>query len=115
MPSHENFVGSAIPVEADYAEMARRPLEAEQSVLVVIDMQEKLLPPIWEKERLVRNVQLLIRLAGILKIPSLVTTQYARGLGKTVPEIISILPDVKEIDKLMFSCFGSDDFCSILN
>jgi nicotinamidase-related amidase len=115
MPSHENFVGSAIPVEADYAEMARRPLEAEQSVLVVVDMQEKLLPPIWEKERLVRNVQLLIRLAGILKIPSLVTTQYARGLGKTVPEIISLLPDVKEIDKLMFSCFGSDDFCSILN
>ena len=115
MPSHENFAGSAIPAEADYAEMARRPLVPEQCVLIVVDMQEKLLPPIWEKERLVRNVQLLIRLARILKIPSIITTQYAKGLGNTVPEIASLLPDVKQIDKQMFSCFGSDDFCSMLN
>jgi nicotinamidase-related amidase len=96
------------------AEMARRPLEADQCALIVVDMQEKLLPPIWEKERLVRNVQLLIRLAGIVKIPALVTTQYAKGLGKTVPDIASLLPDTPSIDKQMFSCFGSDDFCSLL-
>jgi nicotinamidase-related amidase len=94
--------------------MARRPLDAEQCALIVVDMQEKLLPPIWEKERLVQNVQLLIRAAGILKIPVLVTTQYARGLGSTVPEITSLLPDAPPIDKLMFSCFGSDAFCSQL-
>jgi nicotinamidase-related amidase len=103
-----------MPVETDYAEMARRPLEAEQCALIVVDMQEKLLPPIWEKERLVRNVQLLIRLAGILKIPALVSTQYAKGLGNTVPDIASMLPDSTPIDKLMFSCFGSDVFCSLL-
>ena len=113
MPISGSFSGT-IPVETDYAEMARRPLEAEQCALIVIDMQEKLLPPIWEKERLVRNVQLLIRLAGILKIPALVTTQYAKGLGKTVPDIASMLPDTPAIDKLMFSCFGSDVFCSLL-
>ena len=100
--------------ETDYAEMARRPLEAEQCALIVVDMQKKLLPPIWEKERLLRNVQLLIRLAGILKIPSLVTTQYAKGLGETVPDIAGLLPDTPSIDKLMFSCFGSDAFCSTL-
>jgi nicotinamidase-related amidase len=98
----------------DYAEMARRPLDAEQCALVVVDVQEKLLPPIWEKERLVRNAQLLIRLAGILKIPALVTTQYAKGLGNTVPEIASLVPESAPIDKLMFSCFGSDTFCSLL-
>jgi nicotinamidase-related amidase len=113
MPSSGSFPGT-IPVETDYAEMARRPLEAEQCALIVVDMQEKLLPPIWEKERLVRNVQLLIRLAGILKIPALVTTQYAKGLGKTVPDIASMLPDSPPIDKVMFSCFGSDVFCSLL-
>jgi nicotinamidase-related amidase len=101
-------------LDTSYAEMARRPLEAEQCALIVVDMQEKLLAPIWEKERLVRNVQLLIRLAGILKIPALVTTQYAKGLGQTVPEIASLLPDSSSIDKLMFSCFGSDVFCSLL-
>ena len=114
MPTAEVFPGTIIPSEGDYAEMARRPLEAEQCALIVVDMQEKLLPPMWEKERLVRNVQLLIRLAGILKIPAVVTTQYAKGLGGTVPDIASLLPDTPSIDKLMFSCFGSDVFCSLL-
>src|ERR1700690_2328958 len=114
MPSAELFTGAIIPSEGDYAEMARRPLEAEQCALIVVDMQEKLLPPMWEKERLVRNVQLLIRLAGILKIPALVTTQYAKGLGNTVPEIGSMLPDAPPLDKMTFSCFGSDVFCSLL-
>ena len=108
------FSGTIIPADNDYAEMARRPLEAEHCALLVVDMQEKLLPPIWEKDRLVRNVQLLIRLAAILKIPALVTTQYAKGLGNTVPDIASLLPDSPPIDKLMFSCFGSDVFCSLL-
>jgi len=103
-----------IPTDSDYAEMARRPLEVEQCALLVVDMQEKLLPPIWEKERLVRNVQLLIRLAGILKIPALVTTQYAKGLGNTLPGIASLLPDTPPIDKQIFSCFGSEVFCSLL-
>src|SRR5260370_9186289 len=94
--------------------MARRTMEAEQCPLIVVDMQEKLMPAIWEKERLVRNVQLLIRLAGILKIPALLTTQYGKGLGNTVPDIASMLPDIPPIDKLMFSCFGSDVFCSLL-
>jgi nicotinamidase-related amidase len=103
----------ALPSES-YAEMARRPLEAEQCALIVVDMQEKLLPPIWEKERLVKNIQLLIRLAGILKIPALLTTQYAQGLGNTVPAVAEMLPNTQAIDKLMFSCFGSDAFCSML-
>ena len=99
---------------SDYAEIARRPLVAEQCALVVVDIQEKLLPPIFEKEKLVRNAQLLIRLAEILRIPAVVTTQYAKGLGGTIPEIASLLPQALPIDKLSFSCFGSDAFCSSL-
>jgi hypothetical protein len=53
-------------------------------------------------------------MAGILKIPALVTTQYAKGLGNTVPDIASLLSGSPPIDKLMFSCFGSDVFCSLL-
>ncbi|MGA9353498.1 MAG: hypothetical protein WBV46_07385, partial [Terriglobales bacterium] len=70
------MLGNASGIAADSAELARRILEPEQCALIVVDIQEKLLPPIWEKERLVRNAKLLIRLAGILKIPALVTTQY---------------------------------------
>ncbi len=107
-------LGSISQLTSDLTEIARRPLEAEQCALIVIDIQEKLLPPIFQKEQLVKNSQLLIRLAGILKIPTLMTTQYAKGLGQTVPEISSLLPETDPIDKQMFSCFGSDVFCSML-
>src|SRR5664279_2584700 len=63
---------------------------------------------------LVKNSQLLIRLAKILSIPVMVTTQYVKGLGPTVPEIASLLEDAPAIDKLQFSCFGSDQFRSRL-
>ena len=55
----------------NYSEIARRALKAELCTLVVIDIQEKLLPPIFQREQLVRNSQLLIRAAGILKMPVL--------------------------------------------
>jgi nicotinamidase-related amidase len=98
---------------ADMAEIARRPLEAEQCALIVVDIQEKLLLPIFNKDQLIKNAQLLTRLASILKIPTIATTQYAKGLGSTVPELRSLVPDAG-IDKQVFSCFGSDVFCSML-
>ncbi|MBZ5571491.1 MAG: hydrolase [Acidobacteriia bacterium] len=107
-------LGNITQLTNDYAEIARRSLQAEHCALIVVDIQEKLLPPIFQKEQMVKNSQLLIRLAGILKIPALITTQYAKGLGNTVPEIASLLPGTEAIDKQMFSCFGSDAFCSQL-
>ena len=58
--------GTASIDTVPYSEAARRPLRPEDCALAVIDIQEKLLPPIYEKERLVRNAQLLVRLANIL-------------------------------------------------
>ena len=107
-------LGNIIPLGSDYSEIARASLEAERCALLVIDIQEKLLPPIFQKAQLVKNSQLLIRLAGILKLPALMTTQYAKGLGNIVPEIASLLSETQAIDKHMFSCFGSDEFCSVL-
>jgi nicotinamidase-related amidase len=98
----------------DSSEVARQALEAERCALVVVDIQEKLLPPIFQKEQLVRNSQLLIRAAGVMKIPTIVSTQYAKGLGNTVPEVASLLPGNEAIDKNLFSCFGSDVFCTLL-
>jgi nicotinamidase-related amidase len=105
-------VMGTVAFSADSTEVARRPLEAEQCALIVVDIQQKLLSPIFNKEMLVRNSQLLVRLAKILSIPIMMTTQYSKGLGATVPEISSLLPDVTAIDKLEFGCFGSDVFRS---
>jgi nicotinamidase-related amidase len=102
------------PKTSEYAERARRPLGADQCALIVIDIQQKLLPPIFQREQLVRNAQLLIRAARILKIPTLLSTQYAKGLGTTVPEVSSLLDGTDPVDKTLFSCFGSDAFCTLL-
>jgi nicotinamidase-related amidase len=109
-----SMLGSITQPVTDYAEIARRPLDPAQCALIVIDVQDKLLPPIFQKDQLVRNSQLLIRLAGILKIPTMLTTQYSKGLGNTVPELASLLPETQAIEKQIFSCFSSDVFCSTL-
>jgi len=94
----------------EMSEVAQRLIQPDQCALVVVDVQQKLLPPIFNKEQLVRNSQLLVRLAKILSIPILLTTQYSQGLGKTVPELASLLDGTEAIDKLEFSCFGSTMF-----
>lgn len=98
----------------DTADVARQPLQADQCALVVVDIQEKLLPPIFNKDEMVKNSQLLVRLAKILELPTLVTTQYMKGLGPTVPEIAGLLGSTPAIDKLQFGCFGSNEFRSAL-
>ena len=109
-----SMLGSISPPVTDYAEIARRPLDPAQCALLVVDIQEKLLPPIFQKDQLVRNSQLLIRLAGVLNIPAVVTAQYPKGLGNTIPEVAALLPESQAIEKLAFSCFGSDVFCATL-
>lgn len=113
--SFERLAANAADHSAgDHSEVARQTLEAERCALLVVDIQEKLLPPIFQKDQLVRNSQLLIRAAGVMKIPAIVSTQYAKGLGKTVPEVAALLPETEAIDKNLFSCFGSDVFCTLL-
>ena len=94
--------------------VARRSLDPTLCALLVVDIQEKLLPSIYNREDVVRNTQILIRLAGVLDIPVLVTTQYLRGLGPTVPEIAALLPGSAAIDKNTFGCFGCEEFRTAL-
>ncbi len=86
-------------------------LAREHSALVVVDLQEKLLPAIFEHERVLRNVTLLIECAKILGLPILLTQQYPQGLGPTVASIRSRLPGaVSPIDKVEFGCFNNVAF-----
>ncbi len=95
--------------------VARRSLDPAQCALVVIDIQKKLLPVILQRNDVVLNSRLLIRLAAILKIPVMMTAQYPRGLGGAVDEITELLPDVKQIDKVEFGCFGCEEFRTTLH
>jgi len=77
---------------------------------LVIDIQERLFPVIHNKEVLLRNCITLIHGLQILEVNLLVTQQYTRGLGVTLPEIAEALGDFSPIEKRDFSCCGSDDF-----
>ena len=75
--------------------------------LLVIDIQDKLLPAIFEKERLVRNTILLVKGAAMLQVPVFATEQYRKGLGLTVPEVASVIPGFAPIEKVTFSACGA--------
>jgi nicotinamidase-related amidase len=82
----------------------------ENTVLVIIDVQEKLFRVMHEKEVLLSNIQKLITGIQIMDIPIIVTEQNPGGLGVTIPEIFYILPGVKPIPKFSFSCWGEENF-----
>ncbi len=108
-----SMIGS-VSVAIDPSEAARRTLEPQHCALMVVDIQEKLLPPIFNKETLVKNSQLLIRLAKILDHAGDGDHAVQQGTGTDRAGIASLLADVTPTDKLEFSCFGSDTFRSHL-
>src|SRR3954470_1152302 len=76
--------------------------------LLVVDIQERLLPQIFEKERLIRESVRLIKGATLLKVPIFVTEQYRKGLGLTTPEIASVIENFAPKEKETFSACGAE-------
>jgi nicotinamidase-related amidase len=89
-------------------------LERGRTVLLVVDLQEKLVPAIAERDAVLRNSLLLLRLARVLELPVVLTTQYASGLGPTLPEVLAEAGGVVPLDKVSFGCFGDTAFLSRL-
>lgn len=91
--------------------MKRHPqiLKKEKTVLLVIDIQERILPVIHEVETVVVNTLKLVNGFRIMDIPIYYTEQYPKGLGGTEARIKEALGDSKLFEKLSFSCFGAGD------
>jgi nicotinamidase-related amidase len=85
-------------------------LDKNDALLLVIDIQERLAVVMKEKEKVVKNTQHLIELAKMINIPVVVTEQYPKGLGRTIPELHSGIPDYKPIEKTAFDCCGEPSF-----
>lgn len=85
-------------------------LYTEKTVLLVIDVQEKLARVMAEKESLVPNLQKLIKGVRVLGLPVILTEQYPQGLGTTIPEVITLLPDIKPLTKMCFNCCDNEIF-----
>ncbi|MDD4803201.1 MAG: isochorismatase family protein [Syntrophomonas sp.] len=81
-------------------------LNQNDTVLIIIDLQDKLMKAMGKKEKIYKNTNLLLALADQMGIPVIVTEQYPKGLGPTVPEIKENLKDYHNIEKIEFSAYS---------
>jgi nicotinamidase-related amidase len=87
-----------------------RVLHRDRAALIVVDVQEAFRPAVGEFDAVAANAAVLVQGARALGIPVLVTEQYPRGLGETVPEVASHLDGVSPIEKTVFSAARADGF-----
>jgi len=90
-------------------------LNPSNSCVILIDMQEKLQKAMSNVDKCIENQKLLLQSAAILKIDSIVTEQYPKGLGHTIDELKCLLPaNTAVIEKTSFSCCGESKFRTAL-
>jgi nicotinamidase-related amidase len=87
-------------------------LEREESLLVIIDMQERLLPAVAHSETITENANRLLAFSDIIGLPVVVTEQ--QKLGATALDLSHRKQTVKPIVKLAFNCFLSDEFADAI-
>lgn len=91
-------------------ECSQTPATKENSVLVVIDIQEKLYPHVENRKDLRKNVVKLIKFCRTLDIPIILSEQYPKGLGGTIEEVKTALKSYEPEEKTSFSCCGIPEF-----
>ncbi|HLL22037.1 MAG TPA: isochorismatase family protein [Kofleriaceae bacterium] len=91
-------------------------LAPERAALLVVDIQERLVPamPSEVVPQLVRNVKILVEAATRLGLPIVVSQQYPKGLGVTIPELSDVLPETTHrFDKVEFSAASARGFTDL--
>jgi len=87
-----------------------RVLDRDRAALVVVDVQEAFRPAVRDFDSVAQSVAALVQGARILGLPVVVTRQYPKGLGETVPEVAAHLDGIEPLDKLVFSAAAADGF-----
>jgi nicotinamidase-related amidase len=91
--------------------------QAKDSILVVIDVQRKLVDamPTGTRERVIDQIDVLLQAIHTLNIPAVATEQYPKGLGETEPRLMDKLADAPVIEKTCFSCAQAAGFLDVLH
>lgn len=90
-------------------------LDKEATGIVVVDIQEKLMPVINHKEKVTGNIIKLLHLSKVYDLPVILTEQYPKWLGPTLQEITKSLPVYEPIKKMDFNCCAVAEFKSKLD
>lgn len=81
-------------------------IDKKDSLAIVIDFQERLIPVIDNNEILLHNTEILVKGLDVLEIPMVVTQQYTKGLGMTVESLQKVFGDTFQFfNKTTFSCY----------
>jgi nicotinamidase-related amidase len=83
-------------------------INRDDTIALIIDIQERLYPFIHDNEKLTSNIVRLVKGLKILNIPMIVTQQYTKGLGDTISPVREALGDYTHLEKMSFSCCGDD-------
>ncbi|MDR2188712.1 MAG: hydrolase [Azonexus sp.] len=89
-------------------------ISRENSLLLVVDIQEKLAPAIHQNEIVTANSVRLLRAAGQLAVPTFVSEQYVRGLGPSLPAIREAAGEARFFEKTCFSCAAEPGILDLL-
>jgi len=92
-------------------------LDSQRTALVVIDVQSVLIPYIWEKEKMLRNIGYALELASIHGLPTIITEHNPKGLGPTDEDLVEVMKKTVGYEPLLkniFSCCGHEDFIHTL-
>lgn len=90
-------------------------LNIENSLVLIIDVQEKLLNAVYNKALCGKKTEIIAKAANILGVPVIVTEQYPKGLGSTIESVKSALGEnAKHFEKTSFSALENDDVLEAL-
>jgi nicotinamidase-related amidase len=85
-------------------------IKREDTVFIAIDYQERLMPAMNDRDTLEDKVIRLAKGLQILDIPHIVTQQYTRGIGETVPAVAEAIGEFQHVEKTSFSCLRNQEF-----
>jgi len=112
--AHEGIVASLATSFLFYSLSAMK-IRRDNAIAVVVDVQERLFPHIHEHAELAANIEKFIVGMQILNLPIIVTEQYVKGLGRTLPQLQTALADYySPMEKISFSCCGEKEFTDSL-
>ena len=83
-------------------------VKPEASCLLIVDVQDRLLPAMHTADEVAENCAILLRAAGRLSVPVLVSEQYPKGLGHTVAALADLAPPDSVVEKIHFSCAADE-------
>lgn len=85
-------------------------IRAENCTGLVVDIQERLFPVMDGSEKLLTRVLILLKGLKLLNIPVLLTEQYPKGLGPSLPQVLDLVNQPQALEKISFSCCGDPNF-----